>query len=565
MEQRLQDIQHRWKKLQNVRQGSGLDSMWQEIANYHCPDRGRFNASSSSPDEDSQDEAYSTRWSKILDSIGPECLRVAQNGLHSELTSPAQRWFKLHFTDESLSRNTNAKSWLQALEDVCYDVFRQSNFYPSCHNLYGEIMSFAQGCMYQEAHPKSTVHYRVFTAGEYWIDQDEFGVIDTLYRRIMMTPRQLLMRFGDKCSQRAKDYYKSNSMNNIEVLHAVQPRSDRDPAKADKMNMAWESLHLEVISDFNLLSESGYKTFPYVVPRFNVISNATYGTGAPGWEKLDHVKRLQDMKECDIRQTHKMVDPPIMAPDSLRGSPLRTGARDITWVSSEGQANQLKRLYDFEVNLEGLRQEMNEERQRVMKAWYVDIFMALEQLRSQARGGNVTATEVGELVKQMKVQLGPFVSRHQDEVLDPVIEFAITEIIESGRVPRPPMPVDYKVEYTGTLAQAQKMDSKGSIDEMLSFVGNVAAMKPEVIDVIDFDEAVRRRAEITGLPTEILIGEDQLKGIREARAKQQQQMQMMQSAQAAIQGAQQLSQTKTNPEDPNALTDIGKMMQGGAQ
>ena len=546
---RTEEYRNKWEQLKLERQRT-VEAKWRDIAEYFCPERGKFDTVEGSPDT-----SQAKRGSKIIDSTGQDALETATNGMHSGLTPPSRPWFRLAFSDDSLNDVSAAKDWLQRLQDLLYSTFRRSNWYPSVRSLYAEVIAFATGCMYMEADPRTVVRYRSFTAGECWFGQNYLGKVDTVYRRIMMTAQQMVTRFGEnKCSRAVNDASKNTPYQAWEVVHLVQPRKNYDPTKLDKLSMPYESVFCDASEDFNILAESGYKKFPYLVPRYLTVGNDVYGSASPGWKKLPDNKQLQDMEESKIRTIHKLVEPPMMAPTGLKGQPIRSGPKGITYY--DGQADQLKPLYQVQGRVNELTEEMQEVRQRILKGFYVDIFMMIEQMQ-----GNVTATEVLQRVEEKKLQLGPFVESQEDDVLDPALEFAIEEIIAQSKIEPPPEEVmgeDYKIEYRGPLAMAFKLAEATAIDQTLSFTGNAAAINPEIIDNLDFDEAFRERANLVGLPLKVLRGIDVVAQIRKQRAEQQAQQQQMQQAAAMVQGAQQLSQTSTDPQNPNALTDITK-------
>ena len=117
--------------------------------------------------------------------------------------------------------------------------------------------------------------------------------------------------------------------------------------------------------------------------------------------------------------------------------------------------------------------------------------------------------------------------------------------------------MDLKVEYISVLAQAQKMMGTTSIERMLVFAQSVAAAKPDVLDKIDFDEAIDQYADMLGVPPGVIVSDDQVAKIRQARAEQQAQMQAAQYAMAAVQGAKTLSDTSL--EGKNALAMLTGM------
>jgi hypothetical protein len=94
----------------------------------------------------------------------------------------------------------------------------------------------------------------------------------------------------------------------------------------------------------------------------------------------------------------------------------------------------------------------------------------------------------------------------------------------------------------------------GGVERFMGFVGNLAGAKPEVLDKVDFDQAVDDYGQRIGLPPGIVVPDAQVAQVRQQRAQQQQAAQAMQMAQIAAQGAKTLSDTDTGGQ--NALSAL---------
>jgi hypothetical protein len=103
--------------------------------------------------------------------------------------------------------------------------------------------------------------------------------IDTIYRRFKLTARAIIQKFGTAASPDIIMMEKKDPYQEIEIIHAVYPRSDFNPKKQDKKNMPFESVYFEY-KNKNELSVSGFKEFPFVVPRYLKASQEIYGVAA---------------------------------------------------------------------------------------------------------------------------------------------------------------------------------------------------------------------------------------------------------------------------------------------
>lgn len=553
----VQEYRDRLKELQEEREQS-LNALCLDVSEYICPSRGRFEGDDRSPDR-----MHAYRGSKIIDSTPQDAHNTATNGMHSGLTPSSSPWLKLEFEDDQLMKYGPAKDWLDTLTKRVYSVLRRSNFYSSIRSVYAEIIAFANACMFFQEDMKTGMRFRPMTFGEWWCACDYTGRVDTIYRSTWMPIRQIEQKWGSgKMSESLVPMLETSPLKAVEVIHAVQPRSNYDPRKKDKLNKPWESCYFEASGDDDkILGKGGFETFPYVVGRWDVIGNDSYGTDSPGIQKLPDAKELQDCRKTLIIAQHKEADPPVMAPQSMAGTVIRSHAGGITWYDSSNPEG-LKRLYEQKFDFSGALQNVQDIRERIRHGFFSDIFMMIQALESQ-RGG-VTATQIMEMKAEKLEQLGPFVQRAEDEILDPIIEATVASIMnnpEQFSMPQPPEEISgtsYRIEYIGILAQAQKQIGKTAIDDMTSYVMNIAQADPTAWDVFDKDEAIRARGEMVGLPPKIIRSQDQIVEIRKAREEQQAQQKAAIEAEQVLGGAKSLADTKLNKDDPSALTEILK-------
>jgi hypothetical protein len=154
-----------------------------------------------------------------------------------------------------------------------------------------------------------------------------------------------------------------------------------------------------------------------------------------------------------------------------------------------------------------------------------------------------------------------------DELLEPLVENTFEMLMElsepgwSGMGPAllPPPPEELQeenieVEFVSVLANAQRMVDTGAMERWIGFVGNMAAMKPEVLDKVDVDEAADEMAEKLGVPPRVVNSDEDVAAVREGRAQMQQMQQMSGLAQQAVDAAKTLGDTPTT--GGNVLNDV---------
>ena len=90
-------------------------------------------------------------------------------------------------------------------------------------------------------------------------------------------------------------------------------------------------------------------------------------------------------------------------------------------------------------------------------------------------------------------------------------------------------------------------------------LGQIAAVKPDVLDKLDADQWADYYADRLGVPPQIVVAGEQVALIRQQRAQQQAAMQQAAMAEQAAGAAAKLGGVDTSK--PNALTDLAQAAQ----
>ena len=549
-------LYRRFVKLENDR--SSFRSHWMEISDYIAPRRGRYLI-------EGQNSRGRKRTTKIIDSTGTQALRVMAAGLMSGMTSPARPWHRRKVRDD-LMDNGDVRRWLAQVEMIERSILHKSNFYNSIYTVYTELGAFGTAPLYRQPSFDDVIRFRPFTVGEYVIAENDQGVVDTLGRHFTMTVGQIVQKFVhnpmtgkmdwsgvSKATKRLWD--ESNYDELVEVLHFIEPRlmGDRDASKKDALNMPFKSCYFELASESDeLLMESGYRKFPAYVPRWDVLSGDVYGR-CPGMDTLGDIKQLQHQQKRKAQAIDKMVNPPMVAPTSLKGKPSTVLPGQTTYVDPMQGGQGFVPAYQVQPRISELQMDIAEVQNRIQRGFYADLFAMM--INSDRR--QMTATEVVERHEEKLVLLGPVLQRINVELLDPLLDDVFEYALEAGLLPEPPEALageELEVEYISLLAQAQQAVAASSLERVMGFAGNLVAVFPDIVDGIDSDEALRQYSEILGTSPDVIISDEELQAKRQARAEEQQQMQAMEQASQLAQGAKILSETDT--QNPNALTDL---------
>tara|TARA_R110000744_G_scaffold46466_3_gene102695 strand:- start:8548 stop:10290 length:1743 start_codon:yes stop_codon:yes gene_type:complete len=549
----------RYRQLENDR--STWRSHWMEISDYIAHRRGKFLI------EDNQNTRGRVRNNKIIDSTGTQALRTMTAGMMSGMTSPARPWHRRKISgDPDLMDSPEVKEWISNVERVERSILNKSNFYNSVSTVYTELGAFGTAPLYRQKSFDNVIHFRPFTAGEYVIAENFQGEVDTVGRYFTMTVSQVVEKFGLKegstkidwtgISSTTKKLWESNQFDSlVPIIHLIEPRrnEDRDFTRIDQMNMRIRSVYFEYAGDGEeVLFEGGFNKMPIYVPRWDVLSGEVYGR-SPGMDSLGDIKQLQHQQKRKAQAIDKMVNPPMVASVNLRGKPSTTLPGGNTYVDPTQGGAGFTPAYQVQPRINEMMIDIQEVQDRIQRGFYADLFAMM--INSDRR--QMTATEVAERHEEKLVLLGPVLQRLNVELLDPLLDDVFNYALEAGLLPPIPEVLEeqeLEVEYISLLAQAQQAVSASSIERTMGFAGNLSAVFPNVVDVLDADFALREYSEVLGNNPKLLKPTEEVEQARAAQAEQAQQQQAMEQAGSMAQGAKVLSETDS--QSPNALTDL---------
>jgi hypothetical protein len=529
---------------------------WQEITTYLLPRQGRYFV---------QDRNRGgRRHNSIFDNTGTRALYTLAAGLMGGLTSPARPWFRLGTQDPELMRLAPVREWLSQCTRLMLDIFQRSNVYRALASIYLELGAFGTAAALIADDFDNVVHIHPFTVGEYAIATNAKGVVDTFYREFQRTVCQLVDEFGieNVSPTVANTYEQGKGLDTwVTVLHAVEPRHDRDPNMGDARNMPFRSVYYEIGGQDTPLRESGFKRFRVVAPRWDVTGGDVYGN-SPAMEALGDVKQLQQEQLRKSQGIDYMTNPPIQVPTNLKNKDVDRLPGGVTFFDSAGGAgSKIESMFKVELNLDHLLADIHDVRSRIRASFYADMFLMLQ--------GDVdtrkTATEVAELHEEKMLMLGPVLERLHNELLNPLIDITFEAMMEAQILPPAPQELqgqDLSVELVSMLAQAQRAIATNGVDRFVANLIGIAQVRPEVLDKLDVDYWADEYSDMLGVDPQFVVPEEKVQLAREQRAKAQaQQAQLAQQEQQAN-IAKTLATSPTQGGQSTGLDDVMSQFSG---
>lgn len=543
------------RKTQLQTERSSWITHWQECGEHFLPRAARFYRS----DRNKGDK----RHNNIIDNTGIRAVRVLGAGMMSGATSPARPWFRLGHPDEDLMEYGPVKEWLSDMQRMMLGVFARANTYPMLHALYEELGVFGTHAVIEYEDFNDVIYHYNSPTGEFMLDTDYRGKVNTLGREFERTVGQLVGEFGYKnCSRTVRNLYDNGNLNSaVPVFHIIEPRGDRDHRMHDQRNMAYASCYFETgvdNQDKEYLREGGFRHFPVLAPRWHKVGNDVYGQ-SPAMDALGDNKSLQHEQMRKANVIDYQTKPPIQLPTAARGQEKNFLPGGVAYFDSPDPRNAARSLWEVNTNLQHLREDIVDVRQRIDSAFYADLFLML----ASADKNNMTATEVAERHEEKLVQLGPVLERLHNELLAPLVENTFARMMKVGMIPPPPQELqdtELQVEFISTLAQAQRAVGVNSVDRFVANLGVIAQFKPDVLDKFDADKWADSYADMMGVDPELIVPNEKVALIRKDRAQAAAAAAKAEQAKTEAQAAAALGTVKT--QEPNMASDLMNNFQG---
>lgn len=498
---------------------------------------------------------------RLFNSKAVRSMRTLQNGMSSGMSSPSQPWFTLKWADPALSDNQAGKVWVDDVKATLYSFLAGTTIYTAMNAGYGELGLFGveAGLMVPDWEYGAACY--TLTAGEFWLGQDRALRTDTLYRDCAMPLHTVVDKFGEaNLSQAAKRLLTAKKWDAIvPVMHAIEPNRERQFGKIDRTNKPYRSVYWEPGSDKSsgILEFGGFDDKPFWAPRWQPQGMDVYSP-SPGLDCLPDSRKLQ-LQELRLQMAMDyLVRPALQSPIANRNAQANLIPGGITYSAAVDMQQAIRPIW--EVNhgaVPNIVNGIDRTEFAIDDATFANLFMAITQMQG-VQPRNVE--EVTRRHEEQLSQLGPVVDRVQVEKLSVIVMQAFRICSAQGRLP--PVPEDLEgvplnIEFVSVLAQAQKMLGLGAMERLLGFVGNIAGVKPDILDKVDFDDMVDVYADRLGAPARTIRSDEETAAIREGRAQQAQMEQMAQMAPAmkdAAAGAELLSRTDVGGR--NALESI---------
>jgi hypothetical protein len=532
-----------------------LDSLWRDITRMFCPDQDEFFESQTSTTEGEKRNQH------LYDSTGQMALNRFSSFMESVVTPRGSVWHTLRAEDDELNEDQDVKRWLYAVNNRLFAARNgnRSGFHLNMQAVFMGLGSIGNaGLFIDQRRTTSGVLegccYKSLFLGDTFIDVDFYGNIDTVYRVVALSARNIAEKWPDSTPPKVAREAEKNPGKMFDIIHAVFPNKEYDPARVDAAGMAYASAYI-LKEEQALLEKGGYQTFPIAFARYTQTAHEIYGRG-PGTFVLPSMLTLNEMKRIDVRQRHKLVDPPLLVyDDGVFGGSLipdiRPGALNPGGVDENGRQRivPMNTGSRVDIGMEG----MEYERRAINDAFFVSLFQILVQSPEK------TATEVMMLMQEKGQLLGPLASRMESEFLGTLIERELSVLQDQGELPPPPPQFvsaggRYKVQYENPINRLARAERLPAIDQTLRMVAPLGQINPDVYDLFDDEAIARAAAEGFGAPPDIVRSRKEVAALREQREARKQASDQMQVADGLATAMPKIARAQLDSAKANQIT-----------
>ena len=522
------------------------------------------------------DPIGSQRTKSIYDSVGIVASERLSSGLESLITPQAERWHSFASSadyDDDVYDSAEAQEWMDKLRDYLFECRYdpQSGFPLSNQRCIRSMVGFGQGVMFVEeaftrlANGRSMpIVYQYIPLAECYLDTNDQGVHDTLYRLFSLTALQLYKKFGDKVSNVTKNLAdKANTADTmVEVVHCVHPAGEYSKESSQNngseykpdtkaKGRRWVSRYIEK-ANRHKIAEGGFFEFPFVVYPWAPIDGSAYAEG-PAMLALAELKSLQAMGRDALLASQLGIRPPLASAYSP-DVPVNLNPGSVNPKMVDPQTGRILIQPILPAPNPSLMFELLNFRQMQVKdSMYLNLFQTM------ANAPQMSATEAMIRAQEKGEFLGPTASRIQAALSRLVDrEIAILErkgAFREGSKLAPPDDMrnkTFNVRFSAPVDRLRKASDVVGIARTIEMTAQLAQIDPDVVDNIDADETFDIIRQRLGAPRKIMRKPEEVEEIRDQKTQRL-------NAQAALAGAN--SAADTAQKGAAAVPGIQQLMQ----
>ncbi len=375
------------------------------------------------------------------------------------------------------------------------------------------------GYLYCTTAPDGSTRFSCASLSDTRHSEDVHGAPLIVVNKKQYTPRAVSDEWGDKVPDGLLS--KDPTVPSLEVLRVDNRTADG----------AWEQW--TILKQGCCVLEYRTEKHPRFYPtRWSRVPNWPYGRG-PALLSLSDIRAINKLKELTLLNAAKAVagvytgvDDGVMNPYTVS---FAAGA--IIPVASNDPNNPTLRALDNPARFDIAQFSIDNLRESIKAQFLSDQFGPLSRTPR-------SATEVSARGGIIARRLGLTLLRLREEVVEPIIQRVLDEGHRQGLIPE--VRIDgavVSITYSGELASAQRDADAGELLNFTTVAQQFGQVDPLAALVVDVPSALRRYAELKGIPSAVMRSERQAQQLADQMAQNQQMAAAQAGGQTAAIGA----------------------------
>ena len=483
----------------------------------------------------------------IFDSYPILAVETFASILSGVLTNKSSRWFEIKAVDDEINENQEVSEWLSKSTDGMWAKMynSQSRFEQSILEAFKDIASFGTAATMTEEGRDFDLNYITHHIKNYLISENQEGKIDSVVIKADFTAMQAMQKWGDNNHKAIKEIAKNRPHEKFSFQLHIYPRLNRDLNKIDIANKKFEGVWLDVANKA-IVEELGWDSFPLAVGRSEKSTDELYGTSR-AMIALPDARQLNIMQKQYNESVELTLKPPMIVNADFDGrinlSPMALNkAKSNSMSSGRSAIEPIKLIGQLNYTLELIQ----EKKKSIQEIFFLDKLKIFDN-------PNATATQVLELRAEgfrIMSSVATSIQEYLDSILDRTFDilfrksFAVNDL-ENGNssynlLPEAVFPElpdlmkqapELKITFINPINQSQQITELNSLDVILQTVSNISQLNPNSMDVVNFDEILRKKANILTVDPKIINDDKTVADIRQQRQQVQDQQMALQNEQ----------------------------------
>jgi hypothetical protein len=526
---------------------SGIQPMLEEIQRLVRPTGSSFDNTSNGMGGRAQEDGSKYKF----DDTAVWANQMFANGMCSYLMPKSKRWAYIKPAGKPSSQLSDKELVaLEQVSDMLYHSFAlpATGFYEAGHEVYSDMGSYGTAILYNKRSAKGS-RYETVPLSQGLFDTNDEGRADTMYYIKHLRTKAMIQAFPSIVNMDGFDANQGDR--SYKLVYSVEPSFDLRAKKGGTIGATKPYQFTYWCEELKEVLQTGFLSyFPFIVPRWVKLPGEVYGR-SPAMTCLSTIKVVNKMRKELLKSAEIANAPPLSAEEDTIMLPFSYGSRQMIWREAGSPAPE-PILSGSQPNL---TQEMiQQDRDTIVKAYFVDQIIRDQKKERQ------TILEIQDERGQMLQQLGPLLSRQENEFLAPCIEGQLEYLDQAGMLPELPDSLaghDLEIVYTSPAAQAQYSSGMGDISAMLQDIIPLAQAKPEIMDNIDDNELFAEITRLRGVTRRIIRTKDDVNAMREDRAEAEGQQQQLEAAPGMAGAAKDIATARSiDPEGAGQLLNL---------